>query len=708
MKQKKRLGIFVFFDKEGIVEDYVTYLLNDLLQNLDRLVIVYNGFVNNVGVETFNRFTTDVYQHENKGFDAAAYKFALNRIGWDTLGEYHELVLCNDTFYGPFWPFRETFDEMDMKPELDFWGLTVHAKTESGGWQESQYGCLPEHIQSFFLVAREKLLHSDSFKRFWDEIPEDTQDVHKTIEEFEVRFTYFFEKQGFKWEPAADTRVLDYRGNITPINQNVYNCAELIEKFHCPVIKRRAFTDDIQEMTTDNGNPARAIEYIRAHSDYDVSMIYKHLLRLENITKLKKNLVWDYVLPKDRLQNPDSDIEPHEILVVMHLYYPELVETCARYILEMPAAVDVLVTTSNPSIKAAVWESIKGCKCDFLGIEDAPKRGRDISAFLVTARKRMRQYKYVCFTHDKRTSAGMQFYTIGESFRRLIMENVVASGSYISNVRNVFEQNPRLGVLAPPVPYMGRYFNSIGAGWQNNFQQTVELAEQLHLKCKLDEEEQPYVLGTSLWFRTEALLPLLEYPFQEKDFPAEPLAADGTISHAIERIFPYVAQSQGYYSGWVMTEEYAALYVEQMSRMAAGFAGEWNQTFPPKDGYTESFLIYQNLIRHSAGKRSPDGIIWGAKEAFYAWDEDLIRAATLAEKHEEKLLDTIGFKAAWRVFLISLGVWCQKHSVFKTRRMLGEFKARQKMPSVAQTWWLAKKMMRQYVKKIVKNIEVKK
>lgn len=35
---------------------------------------------------------------------------------------------------------------------------------------------------------------------------------------------------------------------------------------------------------------------------------------------------------------------------------------------------------------------------------------------------------------------------------------------------------------------------------------------------------------------------------------------DNTINHAIERILPYVAQSQGFYSGLMMTEEYASLY----------------------------------------------------------------------------------------------------------------------------------------------------
>lgn len=120
-----------------------------------------------------------------------------------------------------------------------------------------------------------------------------------------------------------------------------------------------------------------------------------------------------------------------------------------------------------------------------------------------------------------------------------------------------------------------------------------------------------------------------------------------------------------------MTEKYAELYVEQLSRMLGGFAGEWNQNFPPMDGYTETLLLYKKFVRHTAGERSPDGIVWGAKETFLTWDKDLIRAATLAEKH----------------------------SIFRVKRELGKFKARQKMPSVAQTWWLVRRTFLIWAKK---------
>ena len=40
---KKRICIFVFYDKDGIVDDYVRYLLSELKKVISELVILVNG-----------------------------------------------------------------------------------------------------------------------------------------------------------------------------------------------------------------------------------------------------------------------------------------------------------------------------------------------------------------------------------------------------------------------------------------------------------------------------------------------------------------------------------------------------------------------------------------------------------------------------------------------------------------------------------------
>ena len=697
MANKNRLGVFVFYDKDGIVDDYVPYLLNDLKENLTRLVVVCNGKLTPEGRKTLKAITPDLFVHENKGFDAGAYKSAFeDYLGWDTIRQYDELVMCNDTFYGPFWPFKEVFDKMDERPELDFWGLTICGKLRG------TYSDLPEHLQSFFLVVRHALLLAPEFEMFWQGINPAADDVNRVIENFETRFTHYFSNAGFRWAPYANTHELDDKSEQYNLNHSVYNCNQLIEKYHCPIIKRRAFTWDNLLDASDGNNTVRAVQYIKSNTSYDVNLIYRHLLRLYNVAQLKNNLNWDYILQTENSGVKQAPIR-EKVLVVIHMFYPDLVDECFEYANHIPQGVDVLVTTSNPAIKEEIAQKFSKIQGQFLGVLDAPKRGRDIAGFLIAAREKFLDYDIACFTHDKKMSSEAHYYTIGENFRELILKNVLASDTYIRGILQLFRDNPLLGVLAPPHPFMGSYLNALGNAWQGNFKATQQLIEQLGLEhsCHVDKEHQPYVLGTSLWFRVDALLPLLNHRFEISDFPEEPLPADGTISHAIERVFPYVAQSQGYYSGWVMTKESGEFYVEQLNYMLTGYVNGWTKYFRTVSGYPDAKNQYLDLVQHCSG-HSPDGKAsraWGAKEAFFAWDEDLLRAARLAEIQREEGLETIGFASAWAIFRISLGVWFRKHSPSKLQRQMGEFMAEQKMPSVSQTWWLVRKTFGIWIKK---------
>ena len=72
----KRLCIFCFFDREGIVGKSVEYLLDELRRNSDRLLIVVNGSIQADSKKILETYSKDVVVRENIGYDAGAYKFA--------------------------------------------------------------------------------------------------------------------------------------------------------------------------------------------------------------------------------------------------------------------------------------------------------------------------------------------------------------------------------------------------------------------------------------------------------------------------------------------------------------------------------------------------------------------------------------------------------------------------------------------------------
>ena len=103
----KRLGIFFFYEKNGDVDDFITYYLADLNKNLTELVVVCNGKLSEQGRAAFSQFTDNIIVRENKGLDVWAYKTALDSYGWAKLSEFDEIVMTNSTLMGPVRPLKE-------------------------------------------------------------------------------------------------------------------------------------------------------------------------------------------------------------------------------------------------------------------------------------------------------------------------------------------------------------------------------------------------------------------------------------------------------------------------------------------------------------------------------------------------------------------------------------------------------------------------
>ena len=61
------------------------------------------------------------------------------------------------------------------------------------------------------------------------------------------------------------------------------------------------------------------------------------------------------------------------------------------------------------------------------------------------------------------------------------------------------------------------------------------------------------------WFRPKAMKLLFDKDWKYEDFPPEPNGIDGTLLHAIERIYSYIVQESGYYPAWVMSERNAGM-----------------------------------------------------------------------------------------------------------------------------------------------------
>lgn len=107
-------------------------------------------------------------------------------------------------------------------------------------------------------------------------------------------------------------------------------------------------------------------------------------------------------------------------------------------------------------------------------------------------------------------------------------------------------------------------FTTLGAELNANEEGVSTLAETLGITSPKDECEcAPF--GSNFWVRSAAMRTLLAKAWKYEDFPEEPMPVDSTISHAIERIYPVVAQNEVFYTSWIMLDEYERIYLNNVT-----------------------------------------------------------------------------------------------------------------------------------------------
>lgn len=543
-----RAGIYFFYDSQGIVDNYVFYFLDDLCKNLEELYIVCNGPIREEYRQRLLRYTSHIIIRKNEGLDVGAYRDGLRAIGFEHLKNFDELLLLNFTVFGPLYPLSEMFAAMDTQ-DLDFWGITSHSAAK-----KTQTQLIPAHIQSHFTAIRNSMLQSPAFQEYWEHLPE-VRTYEESVMRHEVVFTRHFEEMGFRWATYTGTENM---ADVCP-NPIITTPLLLVQERRCPIIKRRSFFQDYGNLLYDtNGNAAREVfDYIQTRLDYPVDLIWENLLRTCNHSALRRCLELNYILP-DQFELPQKKTLPKAALW-MHIYYVDLAEQCRNYAGNMPEGTDILITTNTAEKKAAIESVFSTLGAHQVTVIQIENRGRDNSALLVGFAPYLEQYDVVCFAHDKKVSQ-LDYQAQGRTFSEHCYQNVLKSKAFVTNVLHTFGENPHLGLLVPPPPYASVYYNTLGiSDWGPNYENTVELYHKLNLTVPISREIDPVApFGSVFWFRTAAFKRLYACGWHYEDFPEEPVDFDGTLLHALERIYPFVAQQEGYYSAWLLSNSFAA------------------------------------------------------------------------------------------------------------------------------------------------------
>ena len=546
----RRLGIYVFHDRQGIIDEHILYFMDRFTEIVQELVIVCTDNLPDYERKKFEKYTSHILT-EDRGYNLNGYRKGLEYIGWGELKDYDEVILCNSSALGPFYPLSDVLREME-KRDTDFWGILKNYQSDQNPYIQS--GGLKFHIPMYFIVIRKQITVTEKFYQFWTELPE-IEDYKQELGECEPEFTEFFKRLGFHYDTYINTDVWKDRTSIPDLTMPL----ELIEKKKCPILTKEIFVWDYDKVldNTAGMEAKRVYEYLLHNTDYPMESVLDNLLRSYNLAVLYRRFHWNYILDGSTLDGEKPYwLENKRIGLIAYIYYEDLIDYMALYLNKIPEEIDLYIYTNTEEKANKIKHKLRSQSHKSLIISLVPNRGRDMGSLLVGAQEVIPKYDYMGFIHDKK-SGHLKPGTAGEAFFHKDMENMIASKNYVYKVLELFEKNPRLGILSPTKPIHGVFYNGIGREWGDNYKLTEKLAKDLELQVPMDKEIPPVApLGDYFWFRSGALKPLFKKHWKFEDLPEEPVGVDGTLLHAIERIYPFIAQQAGFYSGYIVSLQY--------------------------------------------------------------------------------------------------------------------------------------------------------
>ncbi|VAV90527.1 Alpha-L-Rha alpha-1,2-L-rhamnosyltransferase/alpha-L-Rha alpha-1,3-L-rhamnosyltransferase [hydrothermal vent metagenome] len=153
-QSSKHIAVFVHFDPQGIVHEFVLHYLGELAKADRRIIFISNSpkFPKTERAKLQGKVETILWRR-NKGYDFGAYADGIKFVTGRTDIDMDSLLLCNDSVYGPVYPLQPLLAKMSAK-EADMWALT-------DSW-DTRY-----HLQSYFLLFHKKVLDHKFFAKRW-------------------------------------------------------------------------------------------------------------------------------------------------------------------------------------------------------------------------------------------------------------------------------------------------------------------------------------------------------------------------------------------------------------------------------------------------------------------------------------------------------------------------------------------------------------
>lgn len=236
-------------------------------------------------------------------------------------------------------------------------------------------------------------------------------------------------------------------------------------------------------------------------------------------------------------------VESLKIAVVIHAFYLDVLEDIVSSIDNIFPRPDLFISVAKDADVDEIRTYLKEKGYEKVTIRPVQNRGRDVAPFLIEFSESLKEYDLCCKIHGKKS-----LYAGSEQvdWRNHLYHNLLGSREIVDDIVQAFASDEKLGLLFSDNYGMLPYW---GYSWLTNKGAASTLIRRLkidEIRPLLERSYIDYPAGTMFWFRPEALTHILEADWSYEDFPPEPIPNDGTIAHALERLFAYTTRLNGY------------------------------------------------------------------------------------------------------------------------------------------------------------------
>lgn len=562
-----RMVLYALSDSRTASDAYVVRALSALREVANTLIVLVPGEPR--AHESALEAHADGLMHFSAPFSHSMYAQALTRL-FSAGSDPDEVVLTGDGWFGPAGTgLAPVVDQMAGLP-VDAWELVAQPEGELRDF--APQGFPVKERPALWLALRGELVDPAVWSSVGGPVPSAPA----------------LRRNGYVTSAAYESDAL---GHPDPA---LHAVPRLLEA-GCPVLPSIAFTL-YPPFLQQHAIIGREILDAAELNGFDISEVLAALARSVPPKALNTNLGLLDVLDEDSV----AVAAVHRIAVLAHVTDLDALDELMDRVDCLPAGYDLYMTTTDgrkaDRLRRRLFDRSAPGFARFEVRVTPASRGRDMSDMFIACRDVLLDKKYEIIVKVHARPMNRKTRILRGYFRRYQLENLLNSSRHVSAILGIFEREPGLGLVFPPMIHIG--YQTMGRAWGPYREAARRVADRLGIGVPLDVVSPLAPYGGMFYARAEALRSLSEYGWTYGHYSHRGDRQYSHLARVQERLLVSAAAERGYHSRTVMTPEHA-----EISHTALEFKAD--QIFSTTTGYP----VDQIVLLQRAGRTGRGGLV---------------------------------------------------------------------------------------------------